>query len=150
MELLITWEVVQEYRKPSSVTFQRNVCKIHQTLHFISLKKNPKKHLINTELARFDPTLIMYSFSALQPTLSNVNNYVIHSNKTFSNSGVKQYCLWLTSESPVRLRHAGPTPNSRGHQSDHTSLWTRHIDWRSSNTGWSQRSEGLVSRKLLT
>lgn len=44
----------------------------------------------------------------------------------------------LTSTSPVRLCHADPTPNSRGHRSDHTSLRTRHSDWRSSNTGWSQ------------
>lgn len=38
-------------------TFQRNMCKIHQTLHFISLKKKKKKTQIDKRaLAGSDPT----------------------------------------------------------------------------------------------
>lgn len=63
----------------------------NSTFHLFKKKKNKqkKKNTVKQRLARCDPTLIMYSFSALQPTLSNVENKVIHRNKTLSNSGSK-------------------------------------------------------------
>lgn len=61
----------------------------NSTFHLFKKKNKNKKTQSLTALVRFDPTLIMYSFSVLQPTLSNINNKAIHSNKTFSNSGSK-------------------------------------------------------------
>lgn len=62
----------------------------NSTFHLFK-KKTKKKPNSNsfTVLAQFDPTLFMYSFSALKPTLPNIVNKVIHSNKTLSNNGVR-------------------------------------------------------------
>lgn len=62
----------------------------NSTFHLLKKNNNNKKNSNSfIVLARFDPTLFMYSFSALKPTLPNIVNKVIHSNKTLSNNVVR-------------------------------------------------------------
>lgn len=56
MELIIKWEVIQEYM----FTFLKNMCKIHQTLHFISLKKKKTNRKKKTQLNSVWPGVILH------------------------------------------------------------------------------------------
>lgn len=113
------------------------MCKIHQTLQFLSFKK------INTESSRSAGQGLILHRPCIhsQPCsrrshMSRTEPFIVIRPLVIVvvNNTVKGF----TGASPVGLRHAAPTPNSRGHRSDHTSLKARHADRRSSNTGWSQ------------
>lgn len=119
-------------------------------LYISSLKtKNRKKNKRKNELKTYFPSVgTVWSYIIHVFILSPVAN-------PSPMSSIKSFIVirpWAMMVSQSRFlmhllsipHHAGPTPNSRGHRSDHTSLLVLHTERRRSNTGWSSRFEGVA------
>lgn len=73
MGLTKAWESIKNKESPHDQLSEKRVQNTsNSTFHLLKIETE-RKHNSCTALARFDPTLVMYSFSALMPMLSNIN-----------------------------------------------------------------------------